>query len=86
MAEYVVSPGGYAASTLSKAKSIAKKVAKQDGYAKVENIKTEKVVFQVRASNPSPVTARKTKGGIIVSAKVATLAAAKKLAKKMGVR
>lgn len=38
------------------------------------------------ASNPSPVTARKTKSGIIVSAKVATLAAAKKLARKMGVR
>jgi len=37
-----------------------------------------------RSNNPTPVTARKTKGGIIVSAKVATLAAAKKLARKMG--
>ncbi len=36
--------------------------------------------------NPTPVTARKTKGGIIVSAKVATIQAAKKLARKMGAR
>ena len=39
-----------------------------------------------RKSNPSPVTARKTKGGIVVSATVSTLAAAKKLARKMGAR
>ncbi len=39
-----------------------------------------------RAKNPTPVTARKTKGGIIVSAKVATIQAAKKLARKMGAK
>jgi hypothetical protein len=39
-----------------------------------------------RTSNPSPVTARKTKSGVVVSATVATLSAAKKLARKMGVR
>ena len=36
--------------------------------------------------NPTPVTARKTKGGIVVSAKVKNLTAAKRLAKKMGAR
>jgi hypothetical protein len=90
MAEYVVYPGGVAASTLSRAKAIARKMAKEYGPpAWVENLKTEKTVYRVSnpsSSNPSRVTARKTKGGIIVSVKVATLSAARKLAKKMGVR
>lgn len=37
-------------------------------------------------TNPGQVTARKTRGGYAVSAKVKTLKAAKSLARKMGAR
>jgi uncharacterized lipoprotein YajG len=39
-----------------------------------------------KTTNPAPVTARRTKGGVVVSVKVKDLKTAKKVARRIGAR
>ena len=59
---------------------------KSKGRHKRKPRKVEEVNWGEIFANPTPVMARKSKNGVTVSVKVRDMKAAKKIARKMGVR
>lgn len=64
---------------LEVAEALTKYFEVEAGYGNYDNYLPKKY----RTSNPSPITAKKTRGGYIVSIRVPSLDAAKKLARRM---